>query len=273
MDLRELGYFVAVFEERSVSAAARRSFVSQPSVSIALSNLEHELGTKLFARHRKGVTPTAAAERLYPMALRMADDAKALRTLFRKPDPKTPLVLGLMASLDIARTIELVAPLARDAELEVKLVTADEPCDARIVSRSLRKKHETFVPLWRERYVVALPAGHPLAAKSRLRATELAGERVVHRCHCELGPRFTSGKRRPKVVAIATSEEWAVALVSAGVGIAFLPEGVVRSNDRVAVRQLADVVASREVGVAYDARATLAPALERLLRGRGRLNA
>ena len=49
MELRELGYFLAVYEERSVSAAARRSYVSQPSVSEALANLEHELATRLFA--------------------------------------------------------------------------------------------------------------------------------------------------------------------------------------------------------------------------------
>ena len=44
MELRELGYFVAVFEEGSVSAAARRSHISQPSVSTALAALEAELG-------------------------------------------------------------------------------------------------------------------------------------------------------------------------------------------------------------------------------------
>jgi len=61
MELRELGYFIAVYEEHSVTRAARRCFISQPSVSAALAGLEHELGAALFVRHRKGATPTSAA--------------------------------------------------------------------------------------------------------------------------------------------------------------------------------------------------------------------
>ncbi|MDF2692638.1 MAG: Transcriptional regulator, LysR family [Labilithrix sp.] len=268
MDLRELGYFVAVYEERSVSAAARRCFISQPSVSAALANLEHELGTKLFVRHRRGVVPTDAGERLHPLARRLADEASAVRALFRAPTSRPRLKLGLMPSLDIARTLAIVAPLVSDARADLKLVDADSPCDVRIVSESMKKKGETFVPLWSEKYVVALPPGHPLALKPALRKRDLVGAKVVERCHCEYGPRFTEAARsgrRLEVAAVAASEEWAVALVSAGLGIAFLPEGVVRQSDHVTVRPLVDVHASREVGLAYDDAAELAPGVVELV--------
>src|ERR1700709_1819130 len=98
MELRELGYFLAVYEERSVSAAARRSYVSQPSVSEALGNLEHELATRLFVRHRKGATPTAAGEQLYPIAQRLVAEARGLPALFQ-PAPRRRLTGGLMRSL------------------------------------------------------------------------------------------------------------------------------------------------------------------------------
>ena len=62
MDIRELRYFSAVFRERNLTAAARRCFISQPSISAAITNLEAELGTTLFIRHKKGVAPTQAAE-------------------------------------------------------------------------------------------------------------------------------------------------------------------------------------------------------------------
>ena len=58
MDIRELRYFAAVFRERNLTAAARRCFISQPSISAAITNLEAELGTTLFIRHKKGVAPT-----------------------------------------------------------------------------------------------------------------------------------------------------------------------------------------------------------------------
>src|SRR3954469_5840351 len=178
MDMRELRYFAAVFEERAVTAAARRCYVSQPSVTAAIAGLEDELGTRLFIRHKKGVSPTASGDQLYPIARRMLDEAEAVRTLFRTPAPRRDVTIGLMRSLDIRRVLELLRPLTGAADLHLQLVEADERCDARIISRSLvddrggrategRRglidRRETFVPLWRERYVVALPPKHELA--------------------------------------------------------------------------------------------------------------
>ncbi|MBQ6058813.1 MAG: LysR family transcriptional regulator [Clostridia bacterium] len=50
--------FVTVAHEGSFSAAARALFLSQPAVSQAISQLEHQLGTPLFIRSVRGVTPT-----------------------------------------------------------------------------------------------------------------------------------------------------------------------------------------------------------------------
>src|SRR4051812_45845912 len=200
MELRELGYFLAVYEERSVSAAARRSFVSQPSVSEALANLEHELAIRLFVRHRKGATPTAAGEQLYPIARRLVGEARALPGLFQPAPRRRRLALGLMRSLDIARVRALVAALTRDDAIDLQLVDADQPCDLRIVSRGLRAEREVFVALWQERYVVALPRKHPLAAKRALRASDLAGARLIARCHCEHAARFAGPGQRFDVV-------------------------------------------------------------------------
>jgi DNA-binding transcriptional LysR family regulator len=263
MELRELRYFAAVYEERSVTAAARRCYISQPSVSAAVAQLEQELEAPLFLRHRKGVAPTAAADQLYPVARRLLDQAQALRGLFRQAPPRRSLSLGLMSSLDIERTLALLQPLTGAADLDLRLVGADDPCDARIVSRGLLTRGEAFLPLWKERYILALPPGHPLTLKPRLRAADLPGLRLVDRCHCENAKAFDRARGLLQTVAVAQSEEWAVALVAAGVGAAILPEGVVR-DPRVAVREIADVRAVREVGLAYG-RAGAAPALQSLL--------
>jgi DNA-binding transcriptional LysR family regulator len=267
MELRELGYFLAVYEERSVSAAARRSFVSQPSVSEALANLEHELATRLFIRHRKGATPTAAGEQLYPIAHRLVAEARALPGLFHAAPAKRRIVLGMMRSLDVARAGELVAAVTGggDPELELALVEADQPCDLRVISRGMRAAGEVFVPLWDERYVVALPPAHPLASRRVLRASELTGERLVARCHCENAARFAGTGKRFHVVAIAATEEWALALVAAGVGIAILPEGVAAGADGLVIRPLHDRQARRQVGLAYGANGAPTAEIERVI--------
>jgi len=53
----------AVYRERNLTTAAKRCFVSQPSISAAITGLEAELGTTLFIRTRRA-SPTAAAERV-----------------------------------------------------------------------------------------------------------------------------------------------------------------------------------------------------------------
>ena len=54
MDLRQISYFVALFEERSVTRAARRVNVVQPALSMQIAKLERELEQKLFERLPKG---------------------------------------------------------------------------------------------------------------------------------------------------------------------------------------------------------------------------
>ena len=53
MDIKQLKYFTAVAEEGTISAAAKRLYVSQPPLSTQMQLLEKELGCKLFERGQK----------------------------------------------------------------------------------------------------------------------------------------------------------------------------------------------------------------------------
>jgi DNA-binding transcriptional LysR family regulator len=252
MDIRELRYFAAVIQEGNLTAAAKRCFISQPSISAAIGALEAELGTKLFIRHKKGVAPTASAEQFYAYARRIIDDADAARNLFRKPSTRHALTLGLMRTLDIPRMIALLKPLTGAPEVRLRLVGANEAADARIVSRSMIDPDELFVPLWTDHYVAALPPSHPLTFKDRLVTSDFAGVAMIDRCHCEQNEFFSRTAGPRETVAIAESEDWAMALVAAGVGIAIVPIGVARANPDVVIRDI-DVDLTRHVGLAYRA--------------------
>ena len=58
MDIRVLKYFLAVAREQSFSVAAERLYLSQPTLSRQIKELEDELGTQLLIRSSKGVTLT-----------------------------------------------------------------------------------------------------------------------------------------------------------------------------------------------------------------------
>ena len=162
------------------------------------------------------------------------------------------LTLGLMRTLDQPRTIALLKPLTENSDIALRLVGIKEAADARIISRNIIGADEHFIPLWVERYVAALPPSHPLTLKDRLRASDLAGVAMIDRCHCEQSEFFGRTAQRRQPAAIAESEDWAMALVAAGVGIAIVPEGVARANPDVAVREI-DVDVKRQVGLAYSA--------------------
>jgi DNA-binding transcriptional LysR family regulator len=252
MDIRELRYFAAVFQERNLTAAAKRCFISQPSISTAITSLEAELGTTLFIRHKKGVAPTASAEQFHGYARRIIDDADAARNLFRKPSTRHALTLGLMRTLDIPGIIALLKPLTSAPGIRLRLVGANEAADARIVSKSMIDADEHFVPLWTDHYVAALPPSHPLTFKDKLTTSDFAGVAMIDRCHCEQNEFFSRTTGPREVVAIAESEDWAMALVAAGVGVAIVPIGVARSNPDVVIREI-DLDLTRQVGLAYRA--------------------
>ena len=68
MDLRQLRYFVAIFENGTLSNAADKLRVAASALSHHLANLETELGVKLFDRKPRGMAPTAAGHRLHKHA-------------------------------------------------------------------------------------------------------------------------------------------------------------------------------------------------------------
>src|SRR5207244_3850492 len=202
-------------------------FSPQPWGPAPITNREADVGTALFIRHKKGVAPTEAAEQFFAVARRIIDDADAAKNLFRKPSTRNTLTLGLMRTLDMPRTIALLKPLTGNSDVALRLVGINEAADARIVSKNIIAADEHFIPLWVERYVAALPPSHPLTLKERLRTSDLAGVPMIDRCHCEQSEffgRHMSSPRQP--AAIAESEDWTMALVAAGVGIAIVPEGV-----------------------------------------------
>ncbi|MCC0563579.1 LysR family transcriptional regulator [Brevibacillus borstelensis] len=72
MDIKQLRYFIAIAEEKQISAAAKRLHLAQPPLSQQLINLEKELGVALVVRHARGLELTEAGRILYKHAVKIA---------------------------------------------------------------------------------------------------------------------------------------------------------------------------------------------------------
>ena len=77
MTYKELLYVKTIAEEKSISKASRKLYISQPSLSQAIQRIEESLGTILFKRTNTGLLLTLAGEKYYKMAnqiLKIYDD-------------------------------------------------------------------------------------------------------------------------------------------------------------------------------------------------------
>ncbi|KFZ29337.1 MULTISPECIES: LysR family transcriptional regulator [Pseudidiomarina] len=257
MDLRQLQYFVAVYEQGSISAAARACSVAQPSLSNALQQLEDELKVKLFVRQSRGVTPTEDGERLYGHAGRMLSQMQALKASFRHSVTRVQFRLGLIRALGVERMSQLLRDFTAGVDgLELHLVEPDDEADARIITPRMLKAGEQFLPIWHDAFVVALPAGHPLALQEAVTLADMQGLPLIKRTPCEAWsvfyPELIRQGIQPDIRADIHTIEYALGLVSAGVGCALVPDfEVLRERQDVALRPLTDLKLERTIGMAY----------------------
>ncbi|MCE8025174.1 LysR family transcriptional regulator [Billgrantia aerodenitrificans] len=270
MDVRSLRYFIAAYEGGSISAAARRCHVAQPSISTALVQLEERLGTLLFERHRRGITPTEEGHRLYPLARQVSEDLNAIDRLFRTPAPATPVRLGLMRSLGANRMTALLKEyIGQGDNLALTLVNPEERCDARIIGEQDLAAGEAFQPIWHDSYLLALPGGHPLGLKGSVSLSDLDGLPFIWRQPCaameQLASALSDGGVRCQVRARLRTIEYTLGLVAAGVGASLVPAWPeILIHPDVQCRPLSGLDIRQTVGVAYPARQAM-PALEPLL--------
>lgn len=268
MDLRQLNYFVAVYENGSISAAARACHVAQPSLSTALQQLEDELGTTLFVRQSRGVTPTEDGERLYGHAGRLLSQMQSLKASFRHSVKRVQFRLGLIRALGVERMSQLLREFSAGVEgLELHLVEPEEEADARIITPKMLKAGEQFLPIWTDYFLVAIPAGHPLALKQSLLLDDFDGLALIKRTPCDAWSQFYPELIRngiqPDIRADIHTIEYALGLVSAGVGAALVPDfEVLRDRQDVVLRPLEGISLQRTIGLAYPRSKTGQPALE-----------
>jgi DNA-binding transcriptional LysR family regulator len=101
MDLRQIEYFVALYDERNITKAARRLNVVQPALSMQISRLERTFKTKLFERTSRGVVPTDTGRTFYGFCQKILGDVDEAQRYLRDASGKVTgdLTVGLMPSV------------------------------------------------------------------------------------------------------------------------------------------------------------------------------
>ncbi len=253
MDYRQLRAFIAVFEERNITAAAKRIHLSQPALSGSIRLLEESLGTSLFVRRARGVDVTDDARSLYPQARRMIAEADNLTRRFRKDHERESLSIGI--EQDVARkTVQhlVVTANACVPGLQLHMLAGCEG-DARLASEDLRCEDELFLPILSECYVVALPATYSVPENEWASGHNLGHAPWImcptHASHQRLMPMYGAAASFP--AAHADNFSLALDLVVAGVGLAVVPESLAEETPGIFTRQLETMDLRRRIGICY----------------------
>jgi DNA-binding transcriptional LysR family regulator len=259
MHLRNLRYFCAAYEAGSTVAASRLCHVTQPVISNAIAQLEEELGTRLFTRQQRGLEPTAAATRLFRLGGKLLADAQAIVETFQDASTHPRLSLRVHPTVSVAHVQRLLRHLRREvSHLQLSIQADGQDVDAELTSQTCVAAGKHFVPLWEEQYALLVPPDHPLAVKEHLCAADLHGVAFIERTQCELASYWHMGLQQAQVVpdvrAKVDSQEWALGLVAAGVGVTIAPLHPLDRHEDVVVRS--DVpelqAVRRVVGLACD---------------------
>jgi LysR family hydrogen peroxide-inducible transcriptional activator len=192
MTLTELKYIVAVATERHFGRAAERCFVSQPSLSASVKNLEDELGVQIFERAKGEVLVTPIGEEIVAQARRTLDEADRVKVVAKHGrDPLDgPLRLGVIHTVAPYLLPDLVAGLRHSApkmplDIEENMTAnLDEMLkagllDAAIVALPYGGAGIDVTPLYSETFRVIVPAKHRWARRKTIDPDELHEENLL----------------------------------------------------------------------------------------------
>lgn len=241
VDVDQLRAFVAVARAGRFTRAARRLGTTQPSLSRRVQQLEAQVGTKLVVRTPAGVVLTSAGERFLSHAERALASIDAGRTAIEELSGEARGVVTLGSQPTISAYV-LPAVLAHFHEqipgvvLRLREGLADQieerlasgELDLALMNLPVRRLDLAAQKLWQEDYLLAVPAGHRLAAAGRAIALgDAVGEPlVVVPGAASTLALFAACEARgtpPTVVVDADNLEAVRRMVERGLGVALLP--------------------------------------------------
>jgi LysR family hydrogen peroxide-inducible transcriptional activator len=277
--LRQIAYFMAVFEHGSFRKAADRLGVTQPTLTAQIGSMEQTLGVMLFERSHSGVLPTPAANELISHARRIDEEVQGFSDIAAglSGHGGGTYRLGVTPTLGPYLLPYLLPDLHKGHESLRLYVREDTPAD---LERALKSGSYDLIlstqpiaaaeldvqPLFREPLKLVLPVDHPLAGKKNINRSDLFGEAVLtidehhlfHRQISDLCEELGASVRREYE---GTSLDTVRQMVVMGMGITFLPSLYVASEIRettsLRVTDVTGVQMSRQHALAWRSRSPM----------------
>ena len=271
VELRLWRQFITVAEELHFGRAAQRLHMTQPPLTQAVANIERQLGVRLFDRTKRSVKLTATGQALLPEARELLARAQALPAHARAAahGELGRLRLAFVSTVGFGLLPQWVRAFrALHPQVEFELTEATGDVQLRSLERGdadagFMLHSPGFAPaglehlrIAREPLVLALPDQHPLATSRTLPLKAVLEEplvifprRIVPSLHDAVFGLYHASGREPRIAQEAIQMQTIVNLVSAGLGVAWVPESVQQfQRPGVIYRQIAGKAAQQVPG-------------------------
>ncbi len=253
MNLLGLRYFIAVNEYESFTKASEHLYVSQPTLSRQIADLEEELGVLLFERKNRTISLTKAGETCLREAREIIAKCDGLREMVQAEEKgiRSSLRVGYLGNIEhglmeipmqnLSRKYpELDISISKTSLWELNQFLLEDQCD---VVYSVKVGVDSigqldYVKVAKNRLKLIVPEGHPLSSREEVSVDELSDEHFVlfERNTTPLTVDATismcvANGFSPSVVYYVRDAQSMVYAVGMGKGVAFLSERVEISED------------------------------------------
>ena len=243
MDIHQMQYVLAVAEYRNFTLAAESCYISQSSLSQQISNLEKELGIRLFNRTTRTIQITEAGEAFVRMAADILRDIDMLRQTMSSYSGllRGTINIGSITSLEKIRFSELVADFyskypnltlnichGMSHSLLEKLERRDIDVAFLTQPPNCNYPNVRFTPMGEDEYVLLVSEHHHLAQRDVVELSELKNERfILHHPDQAISSlclqACSEAGFTPNAICRIEASTVALNLVRTGLGVAFLP--------------------------------------------------
>ena len=171
MKLQQLIYAVKVAECGNITEASRRLFVSQPSITASIRDLEAEMGVTIFERSNKGVVVTEEGETFLGYARQVLEQVDLLEERYRGETRQVPHFSVSCQHYSFA--VNAFVDVIRQFDAARYDFTLREKQTHEMIEKMLRQNELEFAPLFRAEPHVFLSSSHPLAGRNSVTLDDL----------------------------------------------------------------------------------------------------
>ena len=283
MSIRHFRIFIAVAEEENITKAAKKLYLTQPTVSVAIKEIEEHYGAKFFERINQRLHITEEGKRFLDYAKHFIAMYDEMEIAFKNTDFTGRLRVGASVNIGtyyIPRLIREFRDRYPGINVQVKINTTavvekellDGKLDLALVGGTIQSEHIVAEPLFYEKYAAICAPEHPMAGKT-VPLEEFMKEPLLSREKSSGAYEvFQSAVNQTGLTVTpvweSTSQTTLMEAVHYGLGVTIVPEQMIKREvreGRLSQITFSDFSFQNTIHIAYHHSKYLSPSIKKFI--------